>query len=108
MDTKSLERRCIKLYGNINGRLLFAAMIAVHNKDFCVATGWNNHEMSVSRSCDAPGKIFKISEDYKQIIMPNGETKRIIDLTYSDIEGFLPTKYGKGEQRHCELDSINN
>lgn len=104
MDSKNLERRCVELYGR-NGKFLFRAMEAIHRKDFCVATGWDDNEVSIARCCNSRGKIFKLSNDYKSLIMPDGRVRKIDDLTYNDIVQYLPKPCVAVEQNNCEVDT---
>lgn len=71
MNKQTLKDRCIGFYG-ANGNRLYEVMMQLHEKDFCVATGFDDHSVSLSRSCSKVGRVFRLSEDYKHVVMPRG------------------------------------
>tara|TARA_Y100000310_G_C20604940_1_gene775027 strand:+ start:684 stop:995 length:312 start_codon:yes stop_codon:yes gene_type:complete len=100
------------LYGKEVGKRLSDAMKKIGRKDFCVATSWSEHEISISRSCIYRGRIFKLTSDYNSLMMPDGEIREIDSLTYLDISKYLPKspkiRGGKHIHRHCFSDiSLN-
>jgi hypothetical protein len=105
MDLRRLERRCIESYGEEIGMRLFDAMKKVARNDFCVATGWDNHGVSISRQCSQRGTLCSFSDNYSLLIFPTGHSIPIKDLTYSRIEKHLK-KYGPiGNYSHCGVDN---
>lgn len=70
MDLVLLKAKCRIFYGNSAGSKLFNAMKKIADKNFCVATGWDERELSISRGCNYRGTIFKLTRDYEHIIMP--------------------------------------
>ena len=109
MTSEYLQVRCIKLYGEETGKKLFFAMRRVANLDFCVATGWNEREVSIARGCESRGKIFELTEDYEAIILPGFETTPVSlrDLSRNDITTYLPEQGYKSDQKHCSFDNRN-
>jgi len=106
MNLKSIERRCIGLYGRKTGGELSRAMKKIYHIDFCVATSWSPNEISIAKGCYSRGRVFRLTSDYMSLIMPNGEIREIDSLSYSDISKYLPksTKILDNEHLHCSLD----
>lgn len=105
MHIKTLESRCIDQYGEENGKKLYRAMQDIHEIDFCVATGWAVDEISIAQSCNYRGRIFKLSKDFRSLIMPDGVEKSFRDLNYSEIKNLLPKKCDEPNYKHCDPDS---
>lgn len=91
MTSANLENKCREKFGDERSRLLYESMRAIAKKDFCVATGWTDHEISISKSCLHRGKIFVLSEDYQSIVVPGFDiTVPITKLAYKDFCTYLP------------------
>ena len=101
MDLERLESRCRELFPE-NADRLFPAMQKIHNRDFCVTTGWTDHQISISRSCVYRGKLFNFSKDYGLLITLGGWSKRIDNIGYADLADYLPAVRGK--ELHCSVD----
>ena len=72
MHKEHLLEHCVRLYGETAGPLIYRAMIEIHNKDFCVATGLRLPEISISRSCLMQGRVFQLAgREYELIALPN-------------------------------------
>ena len=104
MDKKALERRCLDKFGRITGRKLFNAMIKIHEADFCVATAWDEHQVSIAISCRKRGILFELTPDYQELIMPDGTKLPIDKLEYTAINKYLPENIIAGEIEHCYFD----
>jgi hypothetical protein len=103
MDRENLENKCIKLFEEENGRKLFRAIVEIANKDFCVATAWNDHQVSIAKTCSYRGKIFELTPDYKSLILNGDEIIPLEELSYQRIERHLAKK-SYGHLKHCEFD----
>lgn len=107
MDKQALKQRCQELYGAA-GERLYAAMMALHEKDFCVATAWDDHSVSLARSCSRVGRVFRLSEDYQHVFMPQGRLKSIESLSYVDLALWLPkTNHPSETHSHCSFDNYS-
>jgi len=108
MNQKTLERRCINLYSRKRGKSLFGAMSKIAKKDFCVATGWESDEVSISISCNKRGRIFGLTPDYQSIVLPGGGEYTLEEVGYLEIARYLKrnTNLPKGEL-HCDIDRPN-
>jgi hypothetical protein len=104
MNIKNLERKCVNSFGQKKGDMLFQAMQQLSRKKFCVATGWEPDEVSLSYSCLIRGQIFKLTPDYKSIILPDGEIIEIKCLSYRDLLDYLPKTKFNDNYRHCFVD----
>ncbi|MBI2452466.1 hypothetical protein HYV50_05330 [Candidatus Pacearchaeota archaeon] len=110
MNKKTLEARCIRLYGRATGKKLYRAMVKIAEKDFCVATPWSQLEISIARACASRGRVFEFSEDYSALIMPDGRKLNMENINYADINRFLPREkisFGEG-YRHCVVDLMEH
>ncbi|MBU3923587.1 MAG: hypothetical protein KJ592_01605 [Nanoarchaeota archaeon] len=90
MKKDTLELDCKKMFGDEVGARLFKAMLRVAWKNFSVNVGWNDHQVSVSRSSSYRGRVFDFSDDYSHLVMPNGGLRSINSLTYADIRECVP------------------
>ena len=72
MDIDGLKRKCMDTFDRKAGLALHTAMMRVARMDFCVATSWDAHEVSVSRSCNSRGRVLRFSDDYEHLVMPGG------------------------------------
>jgi len=105
MDAEKLKVKCGDIFGKAVGGVLYEAMMKVHNIDFCVATSWDDHEVSVSLSCPNRGRVFRFSDDYKHLVMPSGGMRSIESLSYRDVAQYLPRTSGLGDgHEHCGCD----
>ncbi len=105
MYNEHLLERCTQLYGEDIGDKLSLAMLQIYQKDFCVTTGFDAHQISISRSCIVRGKLFRLSEDYSSLIMPDGTERTIESLNYTDIVPFIPKRSTRSHShRHCFID----
>ncbi len=105
MTSQKLEEKCISLFGREIGRNLYRLMAEIAGKDFCVATAWNEKEISIARSCEYRGRIFLTDSQYQKIIMHDGKETHIRDLSYKDIAQHLPNAPSDRKQKHCSLDN---
>ena len=105
MTSINLQEKCALLYGQ-KGNKLYAAMSAIAQKDFCVATAWSALEVSIARGCSNVGRIFRFTEDYSGVFLPEDEQTitRIEDLQYQNLVKYLPLSRSRGEQKHCAVD----
>jgi hypothetical protein len=104
MTVESLERVCMQRFGN-KGKILFRAMEEIRRKDFCVATGFDENEVSIAKSCTSRGQIFKFSEGYKNLIAPDGLKINIATAAYGEIAKYLPkSPKVDDEWKHCAVD----
>src|SRR3989344_3821345 len=101
-NLKRLDLKCVELYGLQKGVELFEAMKKIRDMDFCVATSWDVNEVSIARSCYYQGRIFKFAGNHRYLIMPYQDVELIDELSYSNIEQFLPKQHSK--QANCALD----
>jgi|SRR3989344_6794095 len=101
-DLKRLELKCVELYDSQKGTELFEAMKKIRTIGFCVATSWSVDEVSIARSCYYQGRIFQFVGNYRYLIMPYQDIELIDELSYSNIEQFLPKQHSK--QANCALD----
>lgn len=106
MTSKSLREKCISSFGNINGNRIYEVMTIIANRDYCVATGWDDHQVSIAKSCLFRGRVFKITDDYGGLILPENKIVKISEISYSDINGYLPKSPFRGLEKHCGLDDI--
>jgi hypothetical protein len=106
MTSEKLEESCLNKFGKLPGRKLYYTMMNIAKKDFCVATGWTDREVSIARGCLNPGRIFYLTEDYQALIFPGLDNMPVpIDsIGYTDFRVFLPSGSSRGEQRHCSVD----
>ena len=104
MYKENLLDRCIQLYGEVDGTKLHKAMATIADKDFCVSTGLDAHTISISRSCISRGHSFKLSEDYKYLVMPNNILYAVKSLTRKDIYHLLPWNVRAPSHPHCFVD----
>lgn len=102
MNRKTLEEKCIERFGK-NGRKLFRVMTQIADKDFCVATAWNERQVSIARSCNYIGKIFLLSDNYKSIKL-GSQFRPIKYLRYEDISAYLSNSRNHGEVFNCQFD----
>ena len=104
MNLETLKPICKRRFGDAKGSKLYEVMRKLSEKDFCVATGWTDHQVSLSTSCNTRGKIFHLSEDYQEIILPNGKRRNIDDTRYVTFFKYLPRcRFNKG-WTHCGAD----
>ena len=104
MKQKELRDVCMARFGNDRGIRLANLIQRVAKLDFCVATAWSDEELSISRSCDHVGKIFKITLDYTAILSPEGVRIDLNESKYKDIAQYLPkAKFIEG-RIHCQSD----
>ncbi|MFA5856846.1 MAG: hypothetical protein WC867_05785 [Candidatus Pacearchaeota archaeon] len=106
MTSKNLRNRVYELYGEEKGELLYSVMEKIDRKDFCVATGWKDNELSIALGCGATGQIFKISKDYKSLISPDLTLINVRESSYKDIAVhlFIPKLPYNKRRKHCSID----
>jgi hypothetical protein len=107
MDRKNLETRCKTLHGEKVGKRLFDAMMEIANKDFCVATAWNDHQVSIAKTCAYRGNIFEFTPNYDSLVLTDEEIIPLTELTYHKVSKHLPDK-SYGHRKHCESDLPKN
>lgn len=105
MNKFTLELRCIDLFGDEKGEILYEAIRRVAYLDFCVATAWTQDQMSIARACNARGRIFKLTPDCKSLILPDSKIISTKTLRPLHILHYLPKINKYAEQKHCYLDS---
>ena len=106
MNLRNLEAVCKRKFG-VKASAIFGAMREIANIDFCVATGWNADEVSISRECTSRGVIFNFKDNYKTIVSPDGTEIKISEATHNDIANYLKrTRYEEG-WTHCSVDAPN-
>ena len=103
MDEKNLEKRCFELFGDKKGVKLFDAMTKLFDMKCCIATGWNERQVSIAASCENIGRIFYFLDNYKGIIMPDGNNFHLDRVRSSDIWLYLPNRIYT-DQKHCYVD----
>jgi hypothetical protein len=104
MKPQELQDICLFRFGREKGIKLAKLIIKIGKLEFCVATAWSDNEVSISRSCETVGQIFKASEDYKTILDPNGIKIDLKKATYWDIEKYLPRARFIEGRTHCQSD----
>lgn len=104
MNSSGLRNICINRFGFDKGNKLVRLMFRIKKLDFCVATAWNEDEISISRSCSHIGKIFKVSKDYKRIIAPDNYEIELSRAKNLDIEKYLPKAIFSEGRKHCQSD----
>jgi hypothetical protein len=105
-NLEKLEKSCVHRFGINEGRKLFSLMKIIRKKDFCVATGWDSKEISISLSCSLRGTLCRIVDDYKFLIFPDGFKEKVYNLNYITIKDHLK-KYGSiSNYSHCSVDSF--
>ena len=119
MTSTRLKDICIVRFGSDAASRLVPAMETIRHLDFCVATAFNETELSISKSCIYQGKLFKLTDDCEGIYIPDigGDTvinnktystRLIRNLSYLDISQHLEhkkfsTTWGK---THCFMDNL--
>lgn len=115
MKLKKLERICTTRFGQEKGSKLAKVMAKMGRLDFCVATAWNADEISISRSCHHRGRIFKISNDYKKLILVEYNSKAkpkevasmdMNSLDYNSIAKNLPNARFSLGYTNCHADQL--
>lgn len=86
---KILKKECINRFGQ-KGIALFRAIEEIHHKDFCVEPGSHPYEIRIGIGFRSRKIIFEFSEDYSQLIFPDGNQRLIKELKYTDIRKYLP------------------
>jgi hypothetical protein len=107
MNLRFLKDRCINDFGKDSGRKLFRAMGKIADLEFCVATGYNHNELSISKGCQYRGRIFKLTRDYTHLIMPDGSLRSLDNLSYKEIAKCLPKLKFSAGFYHCDADNKN-
>ena len=80
-------------------------MVVIKKKDFCVATGWADTEISISTSCSARGTIYRLSPDYQKLIFPDGYTTLIDRASFREIFEHLQKNKSIKGYSHCDVDN---
>ncbi|MBU0957314.1 MAG: hypothetical protein KKF56_00740 [Nanoarchaeota archaeon] len=108
MNKDHLKKSCEKKFPDSDYSRLYWFMEEVAKLNFCVATGWEADEVSVSKDCAIRGRIFKTTKNYTRLQMPNGKEIKLDRLTYEDIVRYLPVRGFEGQHRHCDADSFDH
>jgi len=96
MNKKHLRKSCELKFPDSDSGRLYWFMEQIAAMDFCVATGWEADEVSVSKGCATRGRIFKIAKNYTRLVMPNEKQIKLNRLTYGDIVRYLPCRGFEG------------